>query len=99
MEPTTIFKPTGFAVNFRTRAMKSSNGRRAVELAKSFRRMAIDAHRNAADGRDLGRNLLLWQQPALSGFRALPELDFDHLHLRQSEDRARLRRDVHPMNG
>ena len=67
MEPTTIFKPTGFAVSFRTRAMKSSNGRRAVELAKSFRRMAIDAHRNAADGRDLGRNLLLWQQPALSG--------------------------------
>jgi len=56
--------------------------------------MAIHAHRNTADGGDLGRNLFLWQQPAFAGFRALRELDFHHLDLRQSDDRARLRRDV-----
>jgi hypothetical protein len=54
-----------------------------VENALCARRAdAVHAHRHAARGGDLGRDLGARQHAAVAGLGALAELELDHLHLR-----------------
>ncbi len=55
---------------------------RRGEGAVARRRNAILTHRHATGGGDLGGDLVLGQDTAVSRLGALAELDLDHLHLR-----------------